>query len=75
VRFFVRGRRLKFFFLFIVLVVGQAVFAQQNLPIIRANSKITDIIDDGILMKSIWNITPGVKPEIYYIMKSEKIKK
>lgn len=62
----------KIFFLF--LVISQVTFGQ-SLPVVKANSKIVDVIEDGILNKGIWNVTPQVKPDIYYIMKSKKVKR
>ncbi len=61
-------------FFFFFLVITQTTIGQ-TLPVVKANSKIVDVIEDGILNKGIWNVTPGVKPDIYYIMKSKKVKR
>ena len=52
--------------LFLVLfITGQSLFAQQNLPIIRATSKIVDIRDGDDFQKANWTISPKLKPDIY----------
>ena len=50
---------------FIFLLIGQIVFAQQKLPIIKATSKQVDVRDGGILTKAGWNISPEIHPDIY----------
>ena len=47
------------------MVIGQSVFAQQELPIIKATSKMVDIRDGGFLVKASWVISPELKPDIY----------
>ena len=49
----------------VLLIVGQSLFAQQNLPIIRATSKIVDIRDGDDFKKATWTISPNLKPDIY----------
>ncbi|MEZ5106839.1 MAG: S41 family peptidase [Draconibacterium sp.] len=44
---------------------SQTIFAQQKLPIIRATSTKVDIQDGEIYQKSIWNLSPEVKLDIY----------
>jgi hypothetical protein len=48
-----------------LLIVGQSLFAQQNLPIIRAKSKTVDIQDGDDFKKATWTISPDLKPDIY----------
>jgi len=52
-------------FLLVLFITGQSLFAQQNLPIIRATSKIVDIRDGDDFQKANWTISPKLKPDIY----------
>lgn len=45
--------------------------AQQNLPVIHATSRIVDIRDGGKMQKSVWNLSPDIKPDVYYSLESE----
>ena len=51
--------------LLILLILGQSLFAQQKLPLIRAASKIVDIKDGEEFRKGIWTINPDLKPDVY----------
>ncbi len=53
-----------FTFLFSILI-GQTIFAQKKLPIIKAHSKSVDIKDDNQLRKNAWTIVPEEKLDIY----------
>jgi Aspartyl protease len=53
------------YFLITLLFAGHSVFAQQKLPIIKANSKVVDIRDGDDFQKSNWNISPEVRPDIF----------
>jgi hypothetical protein len=60
-----------FFFAF------QILSAQQNLPIIRANSKNVKILDGKNYKSDFWVIFPETKPDIYYLdlpRKNQKLK-
>ena len=52
------------FSLALVLFVN-VLFAQVNLPTIKATSKKVDVRDGDNFMKGDWNITPEAKPDIY----------
>lgn len=47
------------------ILLVQAVFAQQKLPVIKATSKLVDIRDGNEFKKSGWTITPEAKPDVY----------
>src|SRR5689334_17817803 len=53
--------------LLIFLLAIQPVLAQQNMPIIKATSKVVDIRDGDNFQKGNWNISPEVKPDVYYV--------
>lgn len=53
-----------FTFLFSILI-GQTIYAQKKLPIIKAHSKSVDIKDDNQLRKNAWTIVPEEKLDIY----------
>ena len=56
-------KRLNHFF--VLLMLGQSLFAQQKLPVVKATSKIVDIRDGDDLQKATWTINPEIKPDIY----------
>lgn len=58
------------FFLFLVV---QYLFAQQNLPLIRATSKDIKILDGDDLQQG--SLVPELKPDIYVYHRSGKLKK
>ena len=47
------------------MAIGQSVFAQQELPIIKATSTMVDIRDGAVFNKASWVISPKLKPDIY----------
>lgn len=51
--------------LLLVLITGQATFAQKKLPIIKANSTSVDVKDDNNLRKKAWVIVPEEKLDVY----------
>ncbi|MCB9183692.1 MAG: transglutaminase domain-containing protein [Flavobacteriales bacterium] len=58
-------RTLRVFAPALVLVAGQ-VFAQpKGLPIIKADSLMVDVIEDGVEEKASWRISPELKPDVY----------
>ena len=57
---------------FILLLVGQILFAQQKLPVIKATSKQVDVMDGEILTKQAWTISPEIKPDIYVTSNKNK---
>ena len=50
-----------------LLVLGQFIFAQSNLPIIRATSRSVTIRDGLHFKKQYWYIFPERKPDYYYV--------
>ena len=52
----------------IALLLIQTVFAQQNLRIINATSGKVDVRDGEVFQKGVWNLLPGVKPDVYYAL-------
>ncbi len=48
------------------VLTATAVFAQQSLPIVKATSNVVDIRDGEDFQKGNWNISPEVRPDVYY---------
>ena len=67
--------KLKPLFLFLLICTGQFLFAQKNIPTIKATSKSVDIRDAGVLSKNAWTISPDAKPDVYTTSFSKKSKK
>lgn len=59
----------------ILCLLTDQVEAQEKLPVIYATSSKVDIRDGGIMQKSVWNLSPGIKPDIYYSLESENTRK
>jgi hypothetical membrane protein len=58
----------KAFYLFLLLFINQEIFAQENLPTIKANSLNVDIrVDDDYFAKGGWTLDPTKKPDIFFI--------
>jgi hypothetical protein len=51
--------------IFILVLVGQTLFGQKKLPLIKATSKEVDIRDGDTLRKDAWTISPQLKPDRY----------
>lgn len=49
------------------LLVSPMIFAQQEQVIIKATSNQVDIKDGDIYKNAVWNLSPGAKPDIYYV--------
>lgn len=58
-------KQTKILTLLFAIFVGQTVFAQKKLPIIKANSTSVDIKDDNNLRKNAWTIVPEEKLDVY----------
>ena len=58
--------------LLVLLIIGQTTFAQQKLPLIKANSKKVDIKDENSFKKASWNISPELKPDLYITANKNK---
>ena len=52
--------------------IGQLLFAQQTIPVIKANSKIVSIRDGDSIAKGGWTIVPETKPDIYVTTNKNK---
>ncbi len=50
----------------IILAYGDAA-AQISLPIIKASSAAADIKDGSVFQKRVWNLSPQVRPDVYYV--------
>ncbi|TAD98762.1 MAG: hypothetical protein EAZ97_10370 [Bacteroidetes bacterium] len=58
---------MKYILLLLLVFVFQNLFAQQNLPVILANSKNVKIYDGLNYKSNFWVIFPETKPDIYYL--------
>jgi hypothetical protein len=56
----------------ILLLLARQGIAQNNLPVIKASSRKVDIRDGNIYQKGEWNLSPEVKPDIYYSLNPSK---
>lgn len=52
-------------FIIVLFIIGQSVFAQQKLQVIKADSIAIDIRDGNNFNKAVWFISPQTKPDIY----------
>ena len=57
--------KIKITLIAIISLIGQLIYSQKNIPIIKSNSKKIDIRDGKILSKQSWNISPELNPDIY----------
>jgi len=46
-------------------IVGQFIYAQKNIPVIKSSSKKIDIRDGNNLKKQWWTISPELNPDVY----------
>lgn len=62
--------------LLMCLLVAEAgkALAQDKIPFITAHSKVVDIRDGDDLLKGVWNISPEVKPDTYFALRSKQPK-
>ena len=60
---------------FALILLGQLLFAQKKIPIIRATFKVVDIRDGNVFKKGYWNITPDAHPDVYTTSFSKKTKR
>jgi len=47
------------------IILGHLAFTQENIPTIRANSKMVDIRDGNEFKKNSWTIVPEINPDVY----------
>jgi hypothetical protein len=57
--------KIKISLIVIFSLVGQFIFAQENIPIIKATSKKVDVRDGKDFRKQSWTISPELNPDIY----------
>ncbi|MCK9627661.1 MAG: transglutaminase-like domain-containing protein [Bacteroidales bacterium] len=57
-------KRLSFILLMLVFVV-QSGFSKEKFPVVRSNSFVVDIKDDGMLRKGAWRVVPEEKLDVY----------
>ncbi len=61
--------------IFLLLIfIAQNSFGQSKLPIIKANSRLVTIIDDGAVVMTNWSLTPSAKPDVYTAERTTKTK-
>lgn len=62
---------------FTVVIISfiQPLYAQQELPVIKATSKTVDVKDGEVYQKGIWNLSPENKPDIYFALEPVHEKK
>lgn len=65
---------MKYTYLFISILLVQSVFAQSNLPIIKAGSKSVAINDGGRLDKNAWSLSPKIRPDVFTADRTRKTK-
>lgn len=58
---------MRYIIIFLLVLVHQNLSAQEQLPIIRANSKNVKILDGLNYKPDFWVIFPETKPDIYYL--------
>jgi transglutaminase-like putative cysteine protease len=59
--------------IFVSILCGQTLFAQERLPTIKATSKSVDIRDGDNFEKNAWTITPEAQPDIYTTSSKGKV--
>ena len=57
------------------ILFAQMIFAQEQQPLIMATSDKVDIRDGEIYQKNVWNLSPGINPDIYYPLEPPTEKK
>jgi hypothetical protein len=58
--------------LFLSVLIGKLLIAQQTIPVIKATSDKVDIKDGNNFYKATWTITPKLKPDIYTTLNNKK---
>lgn len=59
----------------IVVLFILPVSAQQKLPVIKATTSVVDVKDGEIYQKGIWNLSPEIKPDTYFVLEPVHNKK
>ena len=67
---------IKLLFFAIIFTFVATNFAQQNLPIVKANSALVNVKDGDVLFNEEWIVGEGAasKPEVYVPIKSNEHK-
>ena len=60
-------KKMRYIIIFLFVLVHQNLSAQEQLPIIRANSKNVKILDGLNYKPDFWVIFPETKPDVYYL--------
>ncbi|HUQ66276.1 MAG TPA: transglutaminase-like domain-containing protein [Flavitalea sp.] len=64
---------MKIFIFLLSVLTTQLLFAQGNLPVIKATSKSVDIRDGNDFNKNAWTISPEIKPDVYATSSKGKV--
>lgn len=63
----IRGRnRIALFLLF--ALISSTMQAQQQPLVLRATSRSVDIRDGDVLRRGVWNLSPEIRPDVYYVL-------
>jgi hypothetical protein len=62
------------YFIILLSLFGQVVFAQSKLPVIKATSKSVAINDGGYLDKNAWSLNPNIKLDVFTADRTRKTK-
>jgi hypothetical protein len=57
--------KIKILTLTVIVLFIQCTSTQKEVPVIKANSAIVDIKDDGVLMQGVWQIAPEEALDVY----------
>ncbi|MBW4362771.1 transglutaminase-like domain-containing protein [Flavobacterium taihuense] len=57
--------KIKISLIALISIVGQFIYAQNSIPVIKSTSKKIDIRDGKNLKKQGWNISPELNPDVY----------
>lgn len=52
----------------LLLLFNQVIIAQQEQPVIKASSGKVDVKDGEMFQKAVWNLSPEIRPDIYYAL-------
>ena len=56
---------MKIYLILIFSLVGQLIYAQKNVPIIKSTSNVIDVRDGKEFKKQYWRISPALNPDVY----------
>ncbi|MPR32404.1 S41 family peptidase [Salmonirosea aquatica] len=55
----------------LTLLINTTCLSQGNLPMIRATSQNVTIKDGYVIQEGIWNLSPEIKPDVYFSLPSD----